>query len=103
MAETIQNIANAVFMPYVLVFNRAAIEPKIERLAGFLEIDGGFDGFLKAVLDLRKQVGVPHDLLMARDVLDQDAIEKRLGLIVGAFFLTVKRDALIDCDPFNAG
>jgi len=53
---------NGVFMPYGLVFNRAAIEPKIARLAGFLGITGGFDGFLKAVLDLRKQIGVPHAL-----------------------------------------
>ena len=60
--HTHHGMTNGVFMPYVLVFNRSAIEPKIERLAGFLEIDGGFDGFLKAVLDLRKQIGVPHDL-----------------------------------------
>jgi alcohol dehydrogenase class IV len=44
------------------VFNRKAIEPKINRLAGYLGIDGGFDGFLNAVLELRKKIGVPHDL-----------------------------------------
>jgi alcohol dehydrogenase class IV len=60
--HTHHGMTNGVFMPYVLVFNRPAIEAKIERLAGFLGIDGGFDGFLKAVLDLRQQVGVPHDL-----------------------------------------
>jgi alcohol dehydrogenase class IV len=60
--HTHHGMTNGVFMPYVLVFNRKAIEPKIERLAGFLEIDGGFDGFLAAVLALRKQIGVPHDL-----------------------------------------
>jgi alcohol dehydrogenase class IV len=60
--HTHHGMTNGVFMPYVLVFNRKAIEPKIERLAGFLQIDGGFDGFLKAVLGLRKQIGVPHDL-----------------------------------------
>jgi alcohol dehydrogenase len=60
--HTHHGMTNGVFMPYVLVFNRKAIEPKIERLAGYLGIDGGFDGFLKAVLDLRKKVGVPHDL-----------------------------------------
>ena len=54
-------MTNGVFMPYVLVFNRPAIEAKIERLAGFL-LSGGFDGLLKAVLDLRKQIGVPHSL-----------------------------------------
>jgi alcohol dehydrogenase class IV len=60
--HTHHGTTNGVFMPYVLVFNRPAIESKIERLAGFLEIDGGFDGFLAAVLDLRKKTGVPHDL-----------------------------------------
>jgi alcohol dehydrogenase class IV len=60
--HTHHGMTNGVFMPYVLVFNRPAIEAKIERLGGFLGIDGGFDGFLKAVLDLRKQIGVPHDL-----------------------------------------
>ncbi|MFO7478387.1 MAG: iron-containing alcohol dehydrogenase [Methyloceanibacter sp.] len=60
--HTHHGMTNGVFMPYVLVFNRAAIEPKIERLAGFLEIDGGFDGFLEAVLNLREEIGVPHDL-----------------------------------------
>jgi alcohol dehydrogenase len=60
--HTHHGMTNGVFMPYVLVFNRSAIEPKIVRLAGFLGIDGGFDGFLQAVLALRKQTGVPHDL-----------------------------------------
>ncbi len=60
--HTHHGMTNGVFMPYVLVFNRPAIEAKIDRLAGFLGIQGGFDGFLKAVLDLRKQTGVPNDL-----------------------------------------
>ena len=60
--HTHHGMTNGVFMPYVLVFNRKAIEPKIVRLAGYLGIDGGFDGFLNAVLDLRKKIGVPHDL-----------------------------------------
>ena len=60
--NTHHGTTNGVFMPYVLVFNRPAIEAKIVRLAGFLGLAGGFDGFLKAVLDLRKRTGVPHDL-----------------------------------------
>ena len=60
--NTHHGTTNAVFMPYVLVFNRPAIEAKIERLASYLGIPGGFDGFLAAVLDLRKKTGVPHDL-----------------------------------------
>jgi alcohol dehydrogenase len=60
--HTHHGMTNGVFMPYVLVFNRPAIEAKIVRLAGFLSIGGGFDGLLAAVLDLRKKTGVPHDL-----------------------------------------
>jgi len=60
--NTHHGTTNGVFMPYVLAFNRAAIDPKIKRLAGYLEIPGGFEGFVEAVLDLRKQTGVPHDL-----------------------------------------
>jgi alcohol dehydrogenase class IV len=60
--NTHHGTTNGVLMPYVLVFNRPAIEAKINRLAGFLGIAGGFDGFLAAVLDLRKKTGVPHHL-----------------------------------------
>src|SRR5215213_8437597 len=44
--DTHHGMTNAVVMPYVLVFNRPAIEPKIERLAAWLGIAGGFAGFL---------------------------------------------------------
>ena len=60
--DTHHGLTNAVFMPYVLVFNRPAIEPRIERLAAYLGIGGGFDGFLKAIVKLRKEIGVPHTL-----------------------------------------
>ncbi|WP_186399750.1 iron-containing alcohol dehydrogenase [Stappia sp. P2PMeth1] len=60
--DTHHGMTNAVFMPYVLVFNRAAIETKIDRLAGYLGMSGGFDGFLQAVLDLRAALDVPHTL-----------------------------------------
>jgi len=60
--HTHHGTTNGVFMPYVLVFNRPAIEPKITRLAGYLGIKGGFDGFLDAVLRLREATGVPNDL-----------------------------------------
>jgi alcohol dehydrogenase class IV len=60
--DTHHGMTNGVFMPYVLVFNRSAIETKIARLAAYLGISRGFDGFLKAVLKLRKDIGVPHTL-----------------------------------------
>jgi alcohol dehydrogenase len=55
-------LTNAVMMPYVLVFNRRMIEPKIERVARWLGIEDGFDGFLAWILALRAELGVPHTL-----------------------------------------
>ena len=43
-------------MPYVLVFNRAAIEAKIERLAAYLGLEPSFDAFLAWVLKLREDL-----------------------------------------------
>jgi alcohol dehydrogenase len=53
---------NGIIMPYVLKANRRKIEAKIERVAAYLGIKGGFDGFLKFVLALRKETGIPHAL-----------------------------------------
>jgi alcohol dehydrogenase len=53
---------NAVFMPYVLSFNRAAVEDRIARLAAYLGLEAGFDAFLSWLLALRAEVGIPHTL-----------------------------------------
>jgi alcohol dehydrogenase len=53
---------NGIIMPYVLVANRKKIEKDIERAAAYLGIKGGFNGFLKWVLALRKEIGIPHTL-----------------------------------------
>ena len=60
--DTHHGMTNAVFMPYVLEFNRPAIDVKIARLAAWLGIANGFEGFLNAVMDLRRDIGVPHTL-----------------------------------------
>jgi len=60
--DTHHGMTNAVFMPYVLAFNRPAIEEKIGRLAAWLGITNGFEGFLNAVLSLRQDIGIPHTL-----------------------------------------
>jgi alcohol dehydrogenase len=46
----------------VLVYNRQAVEPKIERLAAYLGLPARFDAFLDWVLALRAELGVPHTL-----------------------------------------
>jgi alcohol dehydrogenase class IV len=60
--DTHHGLTNAVFMPYVLAFNRAAIEGKISRLAAFIGLKASFAAFLDWVLALRAELGVPHTL-----------------------------------------
>ena len=60
--HTHHGMTNAVFMPYVLKFNRAAIADDIDRLAAWLGISGGFNGFLDYVLALREELGIAHSI-----------------------------------------
>jgi len=60
--DTHHGMTNGVFMPYVLMVNRAAIEDQMARLAAYLGLEPSFDGFLKALLDLRAKLNVPHTL-----------------------------------------
>ena len=61
--DTHHGMTNATVMPYVLQFNRSAIEERITRLAAYLGLPNpGFDSFLTFVLKLRQDIGVPHTL-----------------------------------------
>ncbi len=60
--DTHHGMTNAVFMPYVLVVNRDAIEARIARLAAYCDLPPTFEGFLHAVLALREKLNVPHTL-----------------------------------------
>jgi alcohol dehydrogenase class IV len=54
---------NGVVMPYVLIFNRPAIEERMTRLARYLGLpDPGFQAVLDWVLQLRKEIGIAHTL-----------------------------------------
>ena len=56
-------LLNAVFFPYVLLFNRSAIGEKMTDLSRFLGLPKpGFDGVLDWVMELRKEIGIPHAL-----------------------------------------
>ena len=60
---THHGLTNAVVMPYVLEWNRAALEDKCARLAAWLGLaERSFDGVLHWVLDLRREIGIPHTL-----------------------------------------
>ena len=60
--NTHHGTTNAVVMPMVLDFNRAAIEDRIEKAAAYLGIVGGFDGFRAAIMGLRAKLGIPANL-----------------------------------------
>ena len=56
-------LSNAIFMPYVLTFNKDVIEEKVIKICDYLELkDRSFDGFIKWVLDLREKLEMPHKL-----------------------------------------
>ncbi|MDA0661511.1 MAG: iron-containing alcohol dehydrogenase [Proteobacteria bacterium] len=59
-------LANAVVLPYVLKFNRPAIEDRMMRLAQLLGLpDPGFDAVMEWVLALRRTLGIPHSFAEA--------------------------------------
>jgi alcohol dehydrogenase class IV len=56
-------LSNAIFMPYVLTFNKSAIEQKIIKICDYLELsDKSFKGFIDWVLNLRNELDIPHEL-----------------------------------------
>jgi len=60
--DTHHGLTNAVFAPYVLAFNRKAVDEKIRRLAAYLGLEPSFRAFLDWVLALRAEIGIPHTL-----------------------------------------
>ena len=56
-------LSNAIFMPYVLTFNKDVIEKKIIKICEYLEFQNKtFDEFLNWTLSLRKKLNIPHKL-----------------------------------------
>jgi alcohol dehydrogenase class IV len=61
--DTHHGLTNAVFMPYVLAFNRPVIEDKLTRLAAWLELPKpSFDAIQDWVLALRAELQIPDKL-----------------------------------------
>jgi alcohol dehydrogenase class IV len=70
-------LTNAIFMPYVIKFNQSVIEEKMERLSRYIELKNqSFDGFLEWILDLRKQLSIPHTLKELNVKFDFDKLSK---------------------------
>ena len=60
--NTHHGTTNAVVMPAVVAFNRPAIEEDIRRLASYLDIPGGFDGFVEYLVALNRSMNIPENL-----------------------------------------
>ena len=60
-------LSNAIFMPYVLTFNKSSIEKKIVSICDYLDLEKNFESFLKWILDLRASLDIPNKL---SDVMD---------------------------------
>ena len=65
-------LSNAIFMPYVLSFNKSSIENKIVSICDYLDLEKNFDGFLQWILDLRKNLNIPNKLSDVMDCSDLD-------------------------------
>ena len=71
-------LSNAIFMPYVLTFNKDVIEERVIKICEYLEFKNkSFDEFLNWVLDLRKQLDIPHKL--SEVIKEQDFDIERLS------------------------
>jgi alcohol dehydrogenase class IV len=56
-------LTNAVLMPYVLTFNRSAIEPAMALIAASLQLSGeSFSSVRAWIIDLRRRIGIPETL-----------------------------------------
>ncbi len=64
-------LSNAIFMPYVLTYNKNLIEEKIVSICDYLDLGKNFDDFLNWILDLRKKLNIPHKL---SDIVDKNKI-----------------------------
>ncbi len=65
-------LSNAIFMPYVLTFNKSLIENRILSICDYLNLEKNFDSFLNWILDLRKKLNIPHKL---SDVIESSKID----------------------------
>jgi alcohol dehydrogenase class IV len=71
-------LSNAIFMPYVLTFNKSFIEKKIVSICDYLDLKKNFNSFLDWIIDLRKDLHIPHKLSDVIEVskIDLDKLSK---------------------------
>ena len=68
---------NGTVMPFVLEYNRSAIESKFDRLGRYINISGGLDGIIDWVNNLKKEMNIPHCLQdMGVQLGDEEKLSK---------------------------
>jgi alcohol dehydrogenase class IV len=73
--NTHHGLTNAIILPYVITFNRAAIADKTDIISRVLDLPTrGYEGFLAWVLELRRELGIPHSLAEIGVRIDAAAI-----------------------------
>ena len=65
-------LSNAIFMPYVLTFNKKEISEKIISICDYLNLNKSFESFLNWIIDLRKKFNIPHKL---SDVINEEKLD----------------------------
>ena len=61
-------LSNAIFMRYVLTYNKIYIESRIVSICDYLNLDKSFDSFLNWILDLRRELNIPHKISEVIDI-----------------------------------
>ena len=71
-------LSNAIFMPYVLSYNKKFIEKRIVSICDFLGLKKDFKCFLDWILELRKDLNIPHALseVISEDKFDLEMLSK---------------------------
>ena len=62
-------LSNAIFMPYVLTFNKDEISNKIISICSYLNLEKSFDSFIEWIINLREELNIPHKI---SDVIDSE-------------------------------
>ena len=73
--NTHHGLSNAIFMPYVLTYNKSAIEKRIMSICDYLDLKKDFKSFLNWILELRNELNIPHKL---SEVINEDHFDLQL-------------------------
>ena len=72
-------LSNAIFMPYVLTFNKSVIDKKIIEICNYIKLEErSFNGFINWIIELKKKLKMPNklsDIIEEKD-FDIDRLSK---------------------------